>query len=163
LKLKYDEALSNVAVKFQLAPLHLGQHEHERAGYSPPWFPGITWVKAAQKWKAICKVGCCRLNPVEARVGSTWFQRLKLRYDEPLSNFAFNFNLRHYSKGTYLGLHPSQAAAARAYNVEAGRVGHPLYVILGTAGTSGTAGTAGEHGWRAQLASTAGEHSWRAL
>jgi len=25
----------------------------------------------------------------------TW--RLKLKYDEPLSNLAFNFNLRHYS------------------------------------------------------------------
>jgi len=27
-----------------------------------------------------------------------WFQRLKLQYDEPLSNFAFNFNLRRYNK-----------------------------------------------------------------
>jgi len=26
------------------------------------------------------------------------FQRLKLKYDEPLSNFAFKFNLRPYSK-----------------------------------------------------------------
>jgi hypothetical protein len=47
---------------------------------------GVTWVKAARKWKAICK-------------------------------------------GTYLGLHASQAAAARAYNVEAGRIGCPLHVI----------------------------------
>jgi len=26
-----------------------------------------------------------------------WFQRLKLNYDEPLSSFAFNYNLRLYS------------------------------------------------------------------
>jgi hypothetical protein len=25
-----------------------------------------------------------------------WFQRLKLEYDEPLSNVAFNFDLRRY-------------------------------------------------------------------
>ena len=29
-----------------------------------------------------------------------WFQRLKLQYDEPLSNFASNFNLRRYTSGT---------------------------------------------------------------
>jgi hypothetical protein len=28
---------------------------------------------------------------------------LKLRYDEPLSNFAFNFNLRHYIEGISFG------------------------------------------------------------
>jgi elongation factor 3 len=27
-----------------------------------------------------------------------WFQRLKLKHSEPLSNFAFNFNLRRYAK-----------------------------------------------------------------
>ena len=26
------------------------------------------------------------------------FSALKLKYDEPLSNFTFNFNLRHYTK-----------------------------------------------------------------
>ena len=30
--------------------------------------------------------------------------RLKLNYDEPLSNFAFNFNLRHYFMGTGIAL-----------------------------------------------------------
>jgi hypothetical protein len=28
------------------------------------------------------------------------FQRLKLKYDEPLSNFAFKFNLRRHTKGS---------------------------------------------------------------
>jgi len=39
-----------------------------------------------------------RLTPVRPRVDRAWFQRLKLDYDEPLSNFAFNFNLRRYHK-----------------------------------------------------------------
>ena len=34
----------------------------------------------------------------ETRVGSAWFPRSKLKYDELLSIFAFNFNLRPYSK-----------------------------------------------------------------
>ena len=29
----------------------------------------------------------------------TEFKRLKLKYDEPLSNFTFNFNMRHYVPG----------------------------------------------------------------
>jgi len=39
-------------------------------------------------------VGRCRLNPVEARLERDWHQCLKLKYDELLSSFAFNFNLR---------------------------------------------------------------------
>jgi hypothetical protein len=38
--------------------------------------------------------GWYRFNPVEARVESDWFQRLKLIFDKLLSCFAFNFNLR---------------------------------------------------------------------
>ena len=30
-------------------------------------------------------------------VDSAWFQRLKLRYEEPLSNFAFKLNVRRYT------------------------------------------------------------------
>jgi len=33
---------------------------------------------------------------VETSVESAWFRLSKLKYDEPLSNFAFNFNLRRY-------------------------------------------------------------------
>ena len=35
--------------------------------------------------------GCHRVDPA-------WFQRLKLKCDEALSNLAFKLNLRHYSK-----------------------------------------------------------------
>ena len=32
-----------------------------------------------------------------------WFPRLKLKSDEPFSNFAYNFNLCHYKWGYYGG------------------------------------------------------------
>jgi hypothetical protein len=54
------------------------------------------------------KVGRCRLNPLKPRVESAWFQRLKLGYDEPLSRFAFNFDLRRYIKDEDIG-HVSEA------------------------------------------------------
>ena len=38
-------------------------------------------------------VGPCRFNPVWKR----FYHLLKLKDDEPISNFAFNFNLRPYS------------------------------------------------------------------
>ena len=38
----------------------------------------------------------CKLQVFERRAESAWFQRLKLNYDEPVSNFAFNSNLRPY-------------------------------------------------------------------
>jgi hypothetical protein len=40
--------------------------------------------------------GCQYQNPSSKHA---WFQRFKLQCDEPLSNFAFKFNLRCYSKG----------------------------------------------------------------
>ena len=43
------------------------------------------------------KVRRCRLYHVNTSVEGAWLQRLKLRCDEPLSTFAFNFNLRRYS------------------------------------------------------------------
>jgi len=42
-------------------------------------------------------VGRCRLTPGCPCVDHTWFQRVKLKYDEPLSSFAFNFDLRRYT------------------------------------------------------------------
>ena len=43
-------------------------------------------------------VGRCKLNSVEACVERDSFQRLKLKCGELLSIFAFNFNLRRYTK-----------------------------------------------------------------
>jgi H+-transporting ATPase len=41
-------------------------------------------------------VGRCRFTVSQAVLKCLWFQRLKPQYAEPLSNFAFNFNLRRY-------------------------------------------------------------------
>ena len=38
----------------------------------------------------------CKLKRVESRVACAWFQRLELKYDKLLSEFAFNLNLRPY-------------------------------------------------------------------
>jgi hypothetical protein len=48
-------------------------------------------------WTNADVVGRCRLKLVGTSVESTWFQRLKLEYDKPLSSFAFNFNVRLYN------------------------------------------------------------------
>ena len=42
-------------------------------------------------------VGRCRLTPGRPQVDRAWCQRLKLKCVKPLSNFAFNFNLRPYT------------------------------------------------------------------
>jgi len=39
-------------------------------------------------------------------IARAWFQRFKLIYDEPLSNFAFNLELRHYA-AVLTGLSPA--------------------------------------------------------
>jgi len=44
-------------------------------------------------------VGRCRFTLSNPSGKRAWFQRLKLSCGEPLSNFAFKFNLRRYSVG----------------------------------------------------------------
>jgi hypothetical protein len=93
-----------------------------------------------EKMAKLDKVGRCRLNPVEARVAiearveSAWFKRLRLTYEEPLSNFAFNFNLRRYNKER--GVMEAAAAAvapecavaeAACTEAEAGAYTRPLF------------------------------------
>jgi len=46
--------------------------------------------------KSVTLVERCKLKPVETRVETAWCQRLKLKYDELLSSFGFNFTLRRY-------------------------------------------------------------------
>jgi len=61
----------------------LGQNKHFRRNNY--WAKTIIGPK-----QLILRSGLCAIL--------VWFQRLKLQYDEPLSNFAFNFNLRRYIK-----------------------------------------------------------------
>ena len=37
-----------------------------------------------------------QVDPIKPNLKAPGSKRLKLKYDEPLSNFAFNFNLRRY-------------------------------------------------------------------
>jgi hypothetical protein len=45
-----------------------------------------------------------QVDPIKPTLESTGCKRLKLKCDEPLSNFAFNFSLRRYTKGEKRGL-----------------------------------------------------------
>jgi len=45
------------------------------------------------------KVGRCWLTPSKPTLKAPGTTRLKLKYVEPLSDFAFSFNSRHYTKG----------------------------------------------------------------
>ena len=48
------------------------------------------------------KVGRCRFTArFDPGLTPRGFQRLNRKYDDPLSNFAFNCNLRHYKKVVY--------------------------------------------------------------
>jgi hypothetical protein len=66
---------------------------------------------ACQKedWTA---VGRCSQVDGSKRV---WFQRLKLQYDESLSKFAFNLNLRRYRMGGHKEKCGTQAAGVRCH------------------------------------------------
>jgi hypothetical protein len=39
-----------------------------------------------------------QVDPIKPTLKASGAKRLKLKYDEPLSNVAFEFNLRRYSK-----------------------------------------------------------------
>jgi len=47
--------------------------------------------------RRIDKVGRCKLQHIDTRVETAWFQRLKLSCDGLLPSFAFKVKLHHYS------------------------------------------------------------------
>jgi hypothetical protein len=51
-----------------------------------------------------------QVDPIEATLKAPGIKRLKLMRDDPLSNFAFKFSLRRYTKATS----PEKAAAVAA-------------------------------------------------
>jgi len=61
-----------------------------------------------------------QVDPIKPTLKAPGTQQLKLKYDEPLSNFAFNFKLHRYTTGlavamaAQLGVDPSLAAAGCA-------------------------------------------------
>ena len=45
-----------------------------------------------------------QIKPMKPTLKAPGTERLTLKYDEPLSNFAFKFNLRRYTWGTPWGV-----------------------------------------------------------
>ena len=43
-----------------------------------------------------------QVDPIKPTLKAPGTERLRLKYGEPLSNFAFKFNLRRYTKSHYL-------------------------------------------------------------
>ena len=56
-------------------------------------------------WEMIIDMGYLvtlpKLTPDRPQDVRAWYQLLPLQYDEPLSNFVSNFNLRRYNKALY--------------------------------------------------------------
>jgi hypothetical protein len=44
-----------------------------------------------------------QVDPIKPKLKLPGSKHLKLKYDKPLSNFAFTFNLRRYSMATQVG------------------------------------------------------------
>jgi hypothetical protein len=60
------------------------------------------------------------LKSVDPRVETACFQRLKLKCDEPLSSFAFKFDLRHYKQELWDAKHAWGAERIRCMILQLG-------------------------------------------
>jgi len=74
-----------------------------RAGTSTSQFKGVCWHKRG-KWAAECNgiyLGrAVQVDPIKPKLKTPGTNLLTLNCDEPLSTFAFKFNLRRYTLGT---------------------------------------------------------------
>jgi len=109
LKLKYDEPLSNFAVKFMLRRY---SEVLQKGGKHMPGVPP--------------KVRRCRLTVSNPALKAPMVQLLKLEYDGTISNFAFNFNSRRYTKPALQVAAGARCAAKYAIHLEAGAYTRPL-------------------------------------
>jgi hypothetical protein len=67
-------------------------------------------VGAQLKMTRTLMVGRCRLTPGRPWLDRAWLQRMSIKYDKPLSDFAFNFKLRHYMMELEVGSNLGPAA-----------------------------------------------------
>ena len=114
--------------------------KHQEAGTSQ--LKGVCWNKRDNKWEARCKGMNLGYHATEEDAARTCSRYLKDGIDpvkhreDGTSHFtSVTWNKREHEwearcKGKYLGCHTTEEAAARAYSVEAERVGRPLNVIL---------------------------------
>ena len=113
--------------------------KHQEAGTSR--FTGVSWAKSSNTWRARCKGTCLGLHATEEAATSAYIKYLKDGIDPAEHREACTSRFtgvcwdktrgkwQARCKGKRLGRHTTEEAAARAYNVEAERVGRPLNVI----------------------------------
>ena len=103
MKLKCYHPLSSFAFKFNLRRYSKAEREYDLN-------------RAAE-----LKVGWCRLNLSNPRCKRLELSVLELKYDEPLSNFAFKFNLcRYIEYGSLMTLQRSLEEAEAAAHAHMG-------------------------------------------
>jgi len=68
----------------------------------------------------------CRLTRSCPCVDCTWFQRFKLKYDDPHSSFAFNFIQRRYNLVRRLEACETMGSATQLNADKTGRGGHHI-------------------------------------
>ena len=113
MKLKYDKLLSSFAFNFNLrryikdcgligGPVTTAAIDIMFARSAPKGKRILGWEDGTFLLAlASVAVGRCRLTVSKPDFKRAWFQRLKLKCDESLSNFAFNFNLRRYTEAEF--------------------------------------------------------------
>jgi len=84
-------------------------------------------------------VGRCRLTPIKPKLKAPGIKLLKLKYDKPLSDFAFKFNLRRYimarAGDAYMERMKSKKAEETGARRERERRRHKLLVDQSKAGS----------------------------
>ena len=105
-KLQYRELLSTCALNFNLCryaekadDMNATYANILAANYVIP--PGALTAEASSFVSGLLTVGRCRFEPMIPVLKAPGTTLLKPRYDDPLSNFAFNFNLRRYMSVDY--------------------------------------------------------------
>ena len=98
MKLEHEKLLSNFAFNFNLRRYTEEEEEEEEDEGPETWYQGFINGTVGLKHPTFdiegleISVGRCRLTASKPVLKA----RLKRKCDEPLSNFAFNFNLRRY-------------------------------------------------------------------
>ena len=109
-------------------------------------FRGVSWNTNSMKWRAAYKQTYLGLQTTEEGAARAYSQYVKdgvvPRYAGSSQFTGVSWNTskgswQAHCKGTYMGKHTTEAAAAQAYNVEAERLGRPINVIPPAEGAAG--------------------------